>query len=208
MSEYPESIETLIEQFRRLPTIGRKTAQRLALSVVGMPKEKIERFAAALLDVKERIHRCPRCGNLTDRELCSICEDKRRDATVICVVEDATNLIAMERGGTYRGVYHVLRGLLSPMKDIGPDAIGVDELLERLPKKGEERSEDSVREVILAISPTVEGETTLLFLAELLKAYDVKVTRIASGIPVGGSLEYYDELTLAKALEDRRLVED
>lgn len=207
MSEYPESVEALVEEFRKLPTIGRKTAQRLALSVVAMPPEQVDQFIWALMQVKERIHRCPVCGNLTDLAQCSICADPRRDDTILCVVEDATNLLAMERGGSFRGRYHVLSGLISPMRDRGPEDIGVDSLLERLPKKGNE-STSRVREVILAISPTLEGETTMLFLAELLRAYDVRVTRIASGIPVGSSLEYYDELTLAKALEDRRSMDE
>ncbi|MDY3051571.1 MAG: recombination mediator RecR [Ndongobacter sp.] len=207
MSEYPESVEALVEEFRKLPTIGRKTAQRLALSVVEMPPERVDQFIWALTQVKERIHRCPVCGNLTDLEQCAICADPRRDDTILCVVEDATNLLAMERGGSFRGRYHVLGGLISPMRDRGPEDIGVDALLERLPKKGDE-SASRVREVILAISPTLEGETTMLFLAELLHAYDVRVTRIASGIPVGSSLEYYDELTLAKALEDRRSMDE
>lgn len=202
MIDYPASIEHLIEEFRRLPTIGKKTAQRLALSVVAMGPDKIETFAQALREVKEKVHRCPICGNLTEDEICEICANPHRDTGKICVVEDVTNLLAMERGGNYDGLYHVLRGLISPMNDRGPDDIGVDELLARLPMQ--EDMEASEKEVILAISPTVEGETTLLFLASLLKNYKVRVTRIASGIPVGGSLEYYDELTLAKAMEDRR----
>lgn len=206
MSEYPESIEMLIEQFRKLPSIGRKTAQRLALSVVEMPPEKIESFRRALLDVKEKIHRCPRCGNLTDLEICSICANPKRDQSLLCVVEDTTNLLAIERGGTYRGLYHVLNGLISPMHDKGPDAIGIDALMARIAASQE--TADPIREVILAISPTVEGETTMLFVAEMIKRYGLKTTRIASGIPVGGSLEYYDELTLSKALEDRRNMEE
>lgn len=206
MSEYPGSIETLIEQFRKLPSIGRKTAQRLALSVVEMPPAKIEAFQRALQDVKEKIHHCPECGNLTDLELCAICANPKRDRRTLCVVEDTTNLLAIERGGTYRGLYHVLNGLISPMHDRGPDAIGIDDLMQRI-----QRSQDTkepIQEVILAISPTVEGETTMLFVAEMIKRFGLKTTRIASGIPVGGSLEFYDELTLSKALEDRRSMEE
>lgn len=208
MNEFPESLENLIEQYRKLPTIGKKTAQRLALHTVGLEGFQIDNFISALRDVKEKIHHCAVCGNITEEEVCSICSDRNRDHTIICVVEDITNLLAIERGGTYRGTYHVLDGLLSPMQDLGPDQIGVDDLLQRLQISADlpenEDSDKKIQEVILAISATVEGETTMLFLAELLKKYDVKVTRIASGIPVGGSLEYYDELTLSKAMEDRR----
>ncbi len=211
MNEFPESLETLIEQYRKLPTIGKKTAQRLALHTVGLEGFQIDNFISALRDVKEKIHHCNICGNITEKEICAICADHNRDHSTICVVEDITNLIAIERGGSYRGVYHVLDGLLSPMQDFGPDQIGVDDLLKRMQSSAELADSDDdnrIKEVILAISATVEGETTMLFLAELLKKYDVKVTRIASGIPVGGSLEYYDELTLSKALEDRRGMAD
>ncbi len=208
MNEFPESLENLIEQYRKLPTIGKKTAQRLALHTVGLEDFQIDNFISVLRDVKEKIHHCSVCGNITEQEVCSICADRSRDHSTICVVEDITNLIAIERGGSYRGTYHVLDGLLSPMQDFGPDQIGVDNLLDRMQASanlpGTDDSDQKVKEVILAISATVEGETTMLFLAELLKKFDVKVTRIASGIPVGGSLEYYDELTLSRALEDRR----
>ncbi len=207
MKEFPESLERLVEEFRKLPTVGKKTAQRMALHFVGMEGQKIEKFAQALLDVKDKIHRCRICGNITEEEKCGICSNPMRDQSVVCVVEDVSNLMAMERGNTFHGLYHVLNGLISPAKGMGPDEIGVDELLKRLPRKGD-KSDSVVREVILAISATVEGETTILFLAELLKNYNVKVTRIASGIPVGGSLEYYDELTLSRAIQDRRMVED
>lgn len=199
MAEFPVSLEELVEAFRTLPTIGKKTAQRLALHVVTAKDACGEKLMKALQKTKEEIHTCAVCGNITEEEICSICASVKRDHSTICVVEDVSNLFAMERSGLYRGVYHVLQGLLSPMQDVGPEDIGVEKLLDRLDKKDE-----PVSEVILAISATLEGETTMLFLAELLKEYDVKVTRIASGIPVGGSLEYYDELTLMKALEDRR----
>lgn len=223
MNELPESLENLVEQFRKLPTIGKKTAQRLALHMVTMDAAGVDRFAESLLEVKRKIHPCEICGNITEDRICSICADPRRDRSTVCVVEDVSNLIAMERSGNYRGVYHVLDGLISPMRDIGPEQMGVDRLLARF-EGGEELASTSdrpgqdppqlqhaggpIREVILAISATVEGETTMLFLAELLKKYSVRVSRIASGIPVGGSLEYYDELTLSKALEDRRSVSD
>lgn len=204
ISEYPETVENLIDQFRRLPTIGRKTAQRIVLSLIHRKPEELEALAEALIAVKEKIHPCPICGNITDQKICSICSDPKRDGSKLCVVEDVQNLLAVERGKSYQGLYHVLKGLISPMKDLGPSEIGVDELLGRISKSREEGR--PIQEVILAISPTVEGETTMLFLAGLLHREDISVTRIASGIPVGGSLEYYDELTLSRALEDRRSI--
>lgn len=206
MQEIPESLEVLVEEFRKLPSIGKKTAQRLALYIVEREGKQVQNFAKALMDVKEKIHQCKICGNITEEEICSICANPKRDHGIICVVEDISNLIAMERGGSYHGVYHVLNGLISPMQDFGPEQMGIDQLLARL--EPDREKEEPIREVILAISATVEGETTMLFLAELLKKYDVEVSRIASGIPVGGSLEYYDELTLSKALEDRRSMND
>lgn len=194
---YPESLERLIEEFQKLPTIGKKSAQRLALYMLDQPAQASQAFAQALLDVQERIRPCAQCGNYTEQEICSICADARRDPTTLCVVEDVPNLIAFERTGTYRGRYHVLNGTLSPEKDRGPEEIGIDRLIERI-------QGGSFKEVILAISPTVEGETTTLFIAELLKPLGVKVTRLASGIPMGGNLEYFDEMTLYRALEDRR----
>ncbi len=197
MSLYPQPIEDLIEQLQRLPTIGRKSAQRLALRIVNMDPKQVEGLRKALLDVTTKIRRCSHCGNLSEKELCSICADEERDRSTICVVEDTTNLIAIEKGGTYRGLYHVLHGLVSPLSDMGPEDINLESLIARVDAGG-------VREVILAISPTVDGEMTTLFLANLLKDRDLSVTRIASGIPVGGSLEYYDELTLSRALDERR----
>lgn len=204
MNEYPQPVEDLINQFRKLPTIGRKTAQRIVLNLIGRGPEELEALATALLEVKEKIHLCPICGNITDQEICSICSDVRRDQSTLCVVEDVQNLLAMERGQSYRGLYHVLKGLISPMKDMGPEEIGVDQLFSRIDKSEEEGK--PIKEVILAISPTVEGETTMLFLADLLHQKNIPVSRIASGIPVGGNLEYYDELTLSRALEDRRSI--
>lgn len=194
---YPESLERLIEQFQKLPTIGKKSAQRLALYMLDQPAQVSQAFAQALLDVQERIHPCARCGNYTEQDICSICADVRRDQASLCVVEDVPNLMAFERSGTYRGLYHVLGGTLSPEKDRGPEEIGIDRLIDRI-------QGGDFKEVILAISPTVEGETTTLFVAELLKPLGVKVTRLASGIPMGGNLEYFDEMTLYRALEDRR----
>lgn len=209
MNEFPKILEDLVEEFRQLPTIGKKTAQRLALFVVKRDADKVRRFANTLEAVKEEIHDCPVCGNMTQEAICPICSSGKRDHSTICVVEDVSNLLAMERAGSYQGTYFVLKGLLSPMNEMGPDKIGVEALLDRIhhPTRFDPHGEP-IREVIFAISPTVEGETTMLFLGELLKKEPVKLSRIASGIPVGGSLEYYDELTLSKALEDRRGLED
>lgn len=197
MGLYPEPMERLIEEFRKLPSIGRKTAQRLALHVVNGDKAYIDDFAAALVDVRDNINKCDKCGNITEFRVCSICEDPMRDSSTICVVEDVTNLLAIEKGASYKGKYFVLDGLINPMSNYGSEDIGVDRFIKRI-------NEENVKEIIFAISPTVEGETTMLFLRELIKDLDLKITRIASGIPVGGNLEYYDELTLLKALEDRR----
>lgn len=196
MYSYPESLENLVEELRKLPSIGRKSAQRLGLHIVGMNKSKIDNLITALQDAKDKIHACEICGNLTEENICDICSNEKRDGTVICVVEDVTNLVTIEKLESFKGKYHVLDGLLSANGRMMPDEIGVDKFIQRL-------GDGKVKEVIFAISPTVEGETTMLFLRELMKGYDIKVTRIASGIPVGGNLEYYDELTLSKALQER-----
>ncbi len=192
-----ESLDVLAEQFARLPGIGRKTAQRLAYAVLQYEPEEIAAFAAAMTDAKEKIHRCPICQNLTDRDLCPICADERRDRRVICVVEDARAVVAFERVRSFRGVYHVLGGLISPMKGITPDSLCLRELLARL-------QDDSVEEIILATGATAEGEATAMYIARLLQPLGIKVTRLAHGIPFGGELEYADEITLARALEGRR----
>ena len=201
MNEFPASVEVLIEKYRQQPTIGKKTAQRLALHALKDPAAT-RAFARALWDVTEKVRRCRICGNITEQEICPICASVKRDHSVITVVEEVTNLLAIERGASYFGTYHVLNGLLSPMDQRGPEEIGVSRLLKRV--KDSLATDTPVKEVILALSPTVEGETTMLFLADQLVAFPVRVSRIASGIPVGGSLEYYDELTLARAMQDRR----
>lgn len=205
MQEFPASLEALMEEFRRLPTIGKKTAQRLCLHLVRQDPARLEEFARLLLAVKDRVHPCRICGNITEEAICPICSSAKRNHQLICVVEDVQNLMAIEGSGQYFGVYHVLQGLISPMQNRGPEEIGLEALLVRIEEM--KKAGTPVEEVIMAISPTVEGETTMLFLADLLKQEAVKVTRIASGIPVGGSLEYYDELTLSKALEDRRAMD-
>lgn len=197
MFDYPKSIENLIENLRKLPSVGRKSAQRMALHIVNMEDTSVEEMIEALKDVKDNIKKCEICGNLTENTICNICRDHSRDGSTICVVEDVTNLLTIERSNTFNGKYHVLNGLLNPNSMINPDSIGIDSLLNRI-------SYEDIKEIIFAISPTLEGETTMLFIKELLKGRDIKITRIASGIPVGGNLEYFDEITLSKAIEDRR----
>jgi len=186
----------LIEQFERLPGIGKKTAQRLAFYVLDLPKDRAVEFANCILDAHEKIRRCSCCQNLTDQELCPICAQTGRDASMICVVEDPQDVLAFERTKEYHGLYHVLHGLISPMDGIGPEQLYIKELIARIQKGG-------VEEVIMATNPTVEGEATATYLARLLKPMGLKVTRLAYGIPVGGNLEYADEVTLYRALEGR-----
>ncbi len=186
----------LIEQFERLPGIGRKSAQRLAFYVLNLPREKAEEFSKIILEAHEKIHRCPICQNLTDQELCPICQAEDRDKTTICVVENAQDVMAFERTREYHGLYHVLHGLISPMDGVGPEQLYIKELLARIQAGG-------VEEVIMATNPTVEGEATAMYIARLLKPLGVKVSRLAYGIPVGGNLEYADEVTLYRALEGR-----
>lgn len=192
-----EALDILAEQFARLPGVGRKTAERLAYAVLSYSEEDIERFTTAMTDAKAKIHRCPVCQNLTDREICPVCADASRDRTSICVVEDARAVMAFERVRTYRGTYHVLHGLISPMTGITPDALTIRELLARL-------EDGSVEEVIVATGATTEGEATAMYLSRLLTPLGVRVTRLAHGIPFGGALEYADEITLSRALEGRR----
>lgn len=199
MQFFAAPVARLIEEFEKLPGIGNKTAQRLAYYVLNMPKPEAEGFAQAVLEAKEKVHACEVCQNLTDKQLCSICSSAKRDRTTICVVEGPKDVIAMERTREYTGVYHVLHGALSPMDGTGPSDIRIKELVTRLGK-------DEIAEVILATSSTVEGEATAMYIARLIKPFGVKTTRIAHGIPMGGDLEYTDEVTLAKALEGRREV--
>lgn len=192
------SLNRLIEELKRLPGIGTKTAQRLAFFLMKMPKERALGLARAIEEVKEKIRFCRRCGNLSESEFCGICRDSRRDAALICVVQEAMDVMAIDRMGEFRGVFHVLQGALSPIDNIGPDELNIRSLMERL-------QETEVREVILATNPTIEGESTALYLARLIHAETGSiVSRIAHGIPMGGHLEYADEVTLSKALEGRR----
>ena len=197
MRAFPAALERLTEQFARLPGIGSKTAQRLAFHVLGLPQAEAEAFAAAILDAKRTVHTCAVCQNLTDREICGICDDPQRDHGVICVVAEPRDVVAMERSREYQGVYHVLHGVISPLNHVGPDDLKLKELLTRV-------GEGNVREVIMATNPDTEGEATAMYVSRLLKPLGVKVTRLAYGIPVGSQLEYADEVTLLRALEGRR----
>ena len=197
MQFFPAALQNLADQFARLPGIGGKTAQRLAFHVLSLPLEDAEEFAAAILEAKREVHTCPRCQNLTDRELCPICDDDMRDKSVICVVAEPKDVIAMERSREFRGVYHVLHGVISPLNHVTQDDIRVRELLLRV-GRGE------VREVIMATNPDTEGEATAMYISRLLRPMEVKVTRLAYGVPVGSQLEYADEVTLSRALEGRQ----
>ena len=197
MDHYALPIANLIDQFSKLPGIGRKSAQRLAFYVLEMDSEEAIKLSSAILEAKERIGFCQVCGNLTDKPVCSICSNTGRDKSLICVVEGPRDIIAMEKSREFKGLYHVLHGTISPMENIGPQDIKIKELLNRL-------GDDTVKEVVIATNPTVEGEATALYISRLIKPLGVKVTRIAHGIPVGGDLEYFDEITLARAMEGRR----
>lgn len=197
MARMIRPLANLYEQLRRLPGVGSKTAMRLAYHVIDMPAEEVGQLAAALKGAKEQIHYCSRCYNLTDGDVCDICADATRDSFTICVVEQPQDIAAMERSHGYHGLYHVLHGVLSPLDGIGPDRLRVKELLQRLQR-------EAVSEIIIATNSDVEGEATATYLAQLLKPIGISVSRIAHGLPMGGDLEYADEITLSKALENRR----
>ena len=192
-----ESIDRLALQLSRLPGIGRKTAQRLAFHIVGMKEEDVRELAVTIFNAKKNVHSCPVCGNFTDKELCSVCADSSRSRDTVCVVKDARDVNAMERMRDYNGLYHVLGGVISPMDGVGPDDIRIRELMNRL-------AEGEIKEVVLATNPDVEGEATAAYISRLIKPMGVKVTRIAHGVPVGGELEYTDEITLMRAFQGRR----
>lgn len=196
MQSNPLPLIKLTEQFAALPGIGMKTAQRLAYHILTLTKEEAQEFSNAILQAQEKIHNCSICRNFTDQEICTICNDVQRDHSIICVVESPKEVAAFEKTRGFEGLYHVLHGLISPMDGIGPDQLFIKDLISRL-------SNDSVIEVILATSPTVEGEATAIYLSKLIKPLGIKVTRIAYGMPVGSELEYADEVTLSKALEYR-----
>ena len=197
MAEYIESLQHLAEEFGRLEGVGKKTAMRMAFSVLELEQEEAEAFASAILEARRIIHLCPVCQNLTDRDLCPICADPTRDHSLICVVTDAKAVLSMEKVREFRGVYHVLHGLISPINGVTPEHLKIKELLTRV-ETGE------VQEIIVATNPTVEGEATAMYLSRLLRPLGVRVTRLAYGVPVGADLEYADEVTLFRALEGRR----
>lgn len=197
MSFFPPSLENLIDKFAALPGIGKKSAQRLAFHVLSLPDGEAQSFASAILEAKQSVHCCPICQNLTDGEICSVCGDGKRDKTVICVVAEPRDVLSFERSREFNGVYHVLHGVMSPMNHIGPDDLKISELIARV-------SESSVREVIMATNPDTEGDTTAMYISRLIKPFEVKVSRLAYGIPVGSNLEYADDATLLRALEGRR----
>ena len=197
MTDYIESLQILAEQFSKLQGVGRKSAMRMAVSVIELEEDSAMEFANAIIQAKQKIHQCPVCGNLTDKDECYVCSDLSRDTGVICVVEDVKALMSIEKVREYRGVYHVLHGAISPVNGVTPDKIRVRELIERV-------GQNDVKEVIIATNPTQDGEVTAMYISKYLKPLGVKVTRLAYGIPVGSDLEYADEITLGRAIEGRR----
>jgi len=199
MQYFPAALQDLADQFARLPGIGGKTAQRLAFHVLSLPIEDAQAFSDAILEAKRTVHTCPICQNLTDREICPICEDDIRDRGMICVVAEPKDVIAMERSREFTGVYHVLHGVISPLNHVSQDDIRIKELLQRV-------ASGNVREIIMATNPDTEGEATAMYISRLLRPMEVKVTRLAYGVPVGSQLEYADEVTLSRALEGRQII--
>jgi len=197
---YAVPIQVLIDELGRLPGIGPKSAQRIAFHLLKLSPQDVARLTAAITDAKARVMFCERCWNLSETPLCGLCSDPRRDSSILCVVEEPRDVVAVEKTGEFHGRYHVLHGALSPMDNVGPDQLKIRELVTRL-------EPEEVREVIVCTNPNLEGETTAMYLARLLKPFEITVTRIASGLPVGGDLEYADELTLGRALEGRRAIE-
>ena len=197
MQYFPAALQELADQFARLPGIGGKTAQRLAFYVLSLPQEEAQQFADAIVAAKRSVHTCPVCQNLTDREICPICDDDMRDQGVICVVAEPRDVIAMERSREFNGVYHVLHGVISPLNHVTQDDIKIRELLHRV-------ATGTVREVIMATNPDTEGEATAMYISRILRPMEVKVTRLAYGVPVGGQLEFTDEVTISRAVEGRQ----
>lgn len=194
---YPETINNLIECYKKHPGIGEKSAERMALYCLEADDEMLQMFAEALTDIKKKVKRCKKCNNLTEDELCSICNDKSRDESVVCVVEDIKNVFQFEKIGSYHGLYHVLDGLISPLDNINPEDININSLLDRIDK-------ENIKEVIIAVRPSIEGETTALYISKALEGKDVVVSKIAHGVPMGADMDYVDALTLELALEERK----
>jgi recombination protein RecR len=197
---YPESIKNLVESFRYFPGIGEKTAERLAFSVLDLDREQIEMFSESLIDVCDKIHKCSRCNTLTDQDICNICSNNLRDSSVLCVVEDSKSVFLFEKLGMFNGFYHVLDGLISPLDGVNPEDIGLSCLLDRI-------QNEKFSEIIFAFKPSIEGETTALYIKKILEGIDIKITRLASGVPIGADMEYVDSLTLERALNDRIVIE-
>lgn len=196
---YPDSLNNLINSLKKLPSIGEKSAERLAFAIMNMEDEEIETFSNSIIDVKNKIKKCSSCGNITENDICSICSNEDRDDTVICVVEDAKNIISLEKMGSYNGKYHVLNGLISPINGKGPNDIEISSLVNKV-------KNNSIKEVIIAISPTLEGETTALYISKLLEQTNVLVSKIAYGIPMGADMEYLDPMTLSMAINNRNKI--
>ena len=194
---YPESLKNLIENFKSFPGIGEKTAERMAFNLLDFDDDTIEPLEECIGDVRKNIHKCPICQTLTDKQICTICSDKTRDDESLCIVEDSKIVFLFEKIGIYKGKYHVLNGLISPLDDINPEDIGIEKILDRLKTQ-------KYKEIILALKPSVEGEITSLYIKKILESPEIKITRLASGVPMGADMEYIDSLTLLKALEDRK----
>ena len=199
MSHYPSSIQKLIENFSRLPGIGEKTAERLAMHVLRAPRSEAEQLSRSIKGIKEKVRLCSMCFAFSDADICNICSDQKRTSSILCVVEQPPDMVAIEKSGSFEGLYHILQGVLSPMNGVGPDSIRIKELISRI-------AQGKIKEVILATSTNVEGEATAAYIAERLENYQVKVTRIASGVPMGGDLKYVDQVTLKRAMETRHAV--
>ena len=197
---YPESIKNLIESFKFLPGIGEKTAERLAFSILDLEDEQTDIFSSSIEDVKKNIHNCSKCNTLTDSDLCFVCSDDSRNKDLLCVVEDSKNVFLFEKLGMFNGMYHVLDGLISPIDGINPEVIGLDKLIDRI-------KNEKFKEIIFAFKPSIEGETTALYIKKVLDGMGVKITRLASGVPIGADMEYVDSLTLERALNDRKEIE-
>lgn len=200
MSFYPSSILNLIRNISKLPGIGEKTAERLAMHILHAPRREAEQLASSILEMKDKTKLCSRCYGLSDSDICNICSDQTRSAAILCIVEQPADMVAIEKSGSYKGLYHILQGVLSPMNGVGPDKIRIKELISRIEK-------NRIKEVVLATGTNVEGEATASYIAQLLDKYPVKVTRIASGVPMGGDLKYVDQVTLKRAMETRHAVD-
>ena len=197
---YPRSIKKLIESFKLLPGIGEKTAERMAFYMLELEQDKAQFFSESILEVKEKIHRCPTCNNYTDEELCTICTNESRNKSILCIVEDPKSIILFEKLGSFTGLYHVISGLISPLDGVNPEDIGLEKLVKRI-------ENSNFSEIVIAVKPSIEGETTSLYIKKILESLKIKVTRIASGVPLGTDIEYIDVMTLERALADRKEIE-